>query len=86
MKKMKNSKGYYRLGRVTYRDTADGESVLYTQVRISNPEFKKYVQYLVEMSDGELTASHIIGALAVLGFKRGVRLSDDKMSVEEGEI
>jgi hypothetical protein len=76
--KHKNSKGYYRDGHVTLRDSSvKTKTYLYAQVRVTSPELIRYIRDLCNGSDGALSASDVISALASLGYKQGLRLSDD---------
>lgn len=76
MLKRKNSKGFYKVGNVTFRDTRHGTSVLVTQIRIYDPEFIAYICNLDRASDGEISAPSICGAVATLGFKNGLRVDN----------
>ena len=73
--KMKNNKGYYKEGRLTFKDLRDGTQVLITHARIHDKEFIQYIKDLDRYSGGSLTAHHAMAAMAVMAFKGGLRMN-----------
>ena len=71
--KKTNKKGFYKEGRLTFKEV-HGEPVLVTQVRIKNADLIQYLKDIDQSCDGSISASQILGALATLAFKSGIRL------------
>ena len=74
MKKNKNSKGYYKEGRLTFKDLRDGTQVLFTHARIHDKEFIKYIKDLDRYTGGSLSAHHAMAAMATMAFNHGLRM------------
>lgn len=75
MKKNKNAKGYYKEGRLTFKDLRDGSQVLFTHSRVHDREFIKYIKDLDRYSGGSLSAHDVMTGMAVMAFKSGLRMT-----------
>lgn len=70
----KNSKGFYKDGRLTYKEYKDGRKVLFALGRVEDPDFQKYICEVDKMSQGTMSPAHVMAMMAVMAFRAGLRL------------
>ncbi len=85
MKTSKNAKGYYKEGRLTFKDLRDGTKVLFTHSHVQDREFIQYIKDLDRYSGGSLSAHDVMTGMAVMAFKGGLRMTLPN-TTKEGEV